>query len=286
MRYGFAIRALWATLIAALSSGCISTRQSESGRHPAQVPLTTGGPYGPSEITATPAAAPIGTPPPVGVYPPAPHAKSSPSGGSKQAPAQRYGSLDRASCLAELTQRKVPFSTVAPKKGVEMPIQLAGPVHGVTIRSAASRPGKPTVYDVLDCRLALSVTDLAAILSRHDVVEVVHFSFYRPGARIGKSGKPSQHSRGLAFDIGSLQLRSGTRISVEKDWKGDVGDEVQCPSSDEGPAEPGAKLLLQVVCEAAQARLFNLILTPNYNQAHFNHFHLDLQPGRSYFDLR
>lgn len=244
---------------------------------------------------STPASAPgpvaVGHAHPKGGPGPAPapapnHAAKTaePDPSSKQAPASRYAALDRAGCFAELTRRKIPFTSAKPQKGVEIPIRLAGKVHGVAIRSLAARPGTQSVYDILDCRLALAVADFAELLAQHDVVEAIHFSFYRPGARIGKSGKPSQHSRGLAFDLGQLKLKNGSRISVEKDWQGEVGDDVECDASP--PKEAAARLLMRVVCEAARRRIFHLILTPNYNKAHFNHFHLDLQPGRSYFDLR
>jgi hypothetical protein len=32
------------------------------------------------------------------------------------------------------------------------------------------------------------------------------------------------------------------------------------------------------VCAAADAHLFTTILTPNYDRAHYNHFHLEVTP--------
>ena len=34
--------------------------------------------------------------------------------------------------------------------------------------------------------------------------------------------------------------------------------------------------LYGLVCEASTRRLFSTVLTPNYNEAHRNHFHLDI----------
>ncbi|MEZ4231474.1 MAG: extensin family protein [Polyangiaceae bacterium] len=31
--------------------------------------------------------------------------------------------------------------------------------------------------------------------------------------------------------------------------------------------------------------MFNLILTPNYNADHHDHVHLDLEPGKTWFNL-
>ena len=37
------------------------------------------------------------------------------------------------------------------------------------------------------------------------------------------------------------------------------------------------------VCDAAAAHLFNVELTPNYNWAHRNHFHLEVTPSVTWF---
>jgi hypothetical protein len=42
-------------------------------------------------------------------------------------------------------------------------------------------------------------------------------------------------------------------------------------------AQTGISLeLYGLVCEASARRLFSTVLTPNYNEAHRNHFHLDI----------
>jgi hypothetical protein len=52
------------------------------------------------------------------------------------------------------------------------------------------------------------------------------------------------------------------------------------------PDSPEARELHELVCRAAEARVFNSILTPNYNPAHKNHFHLELTPDVDWFMLR
>ena len=41
------------------------------------------------------------------------------------------------------------------------------------------------------------------------------------------------------------------------------------------PATDAALALRAILCETVDARLFNVVLTPNYNRPHKNHFHLD-----------
>ncbi|HEY0469235.1 MAG TPA: extensin family protein, partial [Polyangiaceae bacterium] len=62
----------------------------------------------------------------------------------------------------------------------------------------------------------------------------------------------------------------------------------QCVPSAHPPSPASAEAceLHELVCAAAEAHLFNSILTPNYNPAHKNHFHLELTPDVDWFMLR
>lgn len=72
-------------------------------------------------------------------------------------------------------------------------------------------------------------------------------------------GRLSQHASANALDIAGFRLADGRRISVLKDWPGDDAD---------------ARFLRQVRDSACNA--FNGVLSPDYNAAHRNHFHLDM----------
>ena len=45
------------------------------------------------------------------------------------------------------------------------------------------------------------------------------------------------------------------------------------------PDSTEARALRAIFCEAADQRLFTTMLSPNYNNAHENHFHLEITPG-------
>lgn len=68
----------------------------------------------------------------------------------------------------------------------------------------------------------------------------------------------SQHAVANAMDIEAFKLADGRRISVRKDWNG---------SGAEGA-------FLKAVHRGA-CRYFHVVLGPNYNGAHRDHFHLD-----------
>ena len=72
-------------------------------------------------------------------------------------------------------------------------------------------------------------------------------------------GRLSQHATANALDIAGFRLADGRRISVLKDWK-DEGDEAR---------------FLRLVRDGA-CQQFNTVLSPDYNAAHRNHFHLDM----------
>src|SRR4029079_16775946 len=92
----------------------------------------------------------------------------------------------------ELARRNIAFERVDEARGVVAPLRLKGAIAGVVFHSmppVAQRRTSP--YEIYDCRLVLALDDWARVLARHDVVEVVHYSVYRPPA-----AKAGLHRRG------------------------------------------------------------------------------------------
>ena len=73
--------------------------------------------------------------------------------------------------------------------------------------------------------------------------------------------------------------RDGTTLVVERDFHGRIGAPTCGPGAGPHPATPEALELRQIVCDAADARLFNVALTPDFNWPHRNHFHLEVTAG-------
>ncbi len=98
-----------------------------------------------------------------------------------QTPAYRYANMTDDEAYAELDRRSILYSRVGPVSGVRAPIRLTGRLHGVLIRSALPPEERASsIFEICDARLALALDDFAAILERHDVEEVVHYTMYRP----------------------------------------------------------------------------------------------------------
>jgi hypothetical protein len=222
---------------------------------------------------------PIEHPPEVPPTPPPPPPKST------IPPAITYGALDGDKCEAELRARGVPFTKVESARGVDRPVRLSGPLHGVDFHSGVPKSQRATSpYEIIDCRLALAIDDFAKQLAAHDIVEVVHFSIYRAPPLGADLSKPhSEHQAGLAMDLGAMIKRDGTRLGVLEDWHGGIGQVTCGKGAWPNPATKNAKELRAILCDAADAQMFHLMLTPNFNAPHKNHFHLEVKRNVKWF---
>ncbi|WP_437615997.1 extensin family protein [Sorangium sp. So ce834] len=188
---------------------------------------------------------------------------------------------------------------------------------------ARSRSISP--FDIADCRLVLALDDLAAFLATRGIAEVVHVSMHRPapagtaapkpkkaqkapakpaGKKASKGatkaakkgaiapkppapapGRPSQHALGLAIDVAAFVKADGARLDVKADWHGAIGAPPCGPGSE--PKEPSAHALelREILCAVHTSGLFNVVLTPNANEAHADHFHFDIKRDAHYFLL-
>ncbi len=203
-------------------------------------------------------------------------------------PASRYANLSDADALAELERRHIEFERVAEAKGVRLPIRLAGKLHGVWVHSSLpAEQRKSTPFEILDARLALALDDFAQVLSNHDVVEVIHFTMYRPNDDVveGKGGVALRHPGGMAIDVGALRKSGGALLSVQAEWPPSIGART-CGKGARRLASRRGRELQSILCEAKDLRLFHCMLTPHFNHAHHDHLHLEIKPETKWFLVR
>lgn len=103
------------------------------------------------------------------------------------------------------------------------------------------------------------VTPLARDMLGSDVARIEQLGTYncrRIGG--GDEGRYSQHATANAIDIAAFVLADGRRISVLEDWPG------------EGPEAQFLRAARDAACES-----FGTVLSPAFNAAHADHFHLD-----------
>lgn len=100
------------------------------------------------------------------------------------------------------------------------------------------------------------------------VVRVESFGTYACRGIVGggaaSAERLSQHATANAVDIAAFVLADGRRISIERDWRN---------------PDPAIRSFLETVQRSA-CRRFGTVLGPDYNAAHYNHLHLDLERRR------
>jgi hypothetical protein len=208
---------------------------------------------------------------------------------AQESAAYRYGNLSAEACLDELSQRGILFHKEPSAPGVLAPVRLLGPVGGVSYRTDFPDARRPTVpWEVFDCRLVLALAEFGRILAAHDVNEVRMFCAWRPPPKTWPDGKVGQaHPGGLAADLRLFRKSTGEALDVEADFHGRIGAEPCGPLAEKpSPETPAASELRSIYCAAAEGRLFHVQLSPNFDEPHRNHFHVEVRPDVRWFIVR
>jgi Extensin-like protein C-terminus len=181
-------------------------------------------------------------------------------------------------CVGQLERSGAPFRIGPPTKGVVDPVYLGPVVDGVSLRYRTST--KPDAI-LVACEMVGRVRRLAELVKSLGFDEIVHIGTYNyrkmrnPKCEKDDSCKLSQHAFGTALDIHAIgKVGTKTTYSTLKDWV--VTPMPTCPGK---PKTQGDKILHSLACQMRSKSLFSIILTPNYNATHRDHFHVDLTPN-------
>ncbi|MCC6557667.1 MAG: hypothetical protein IT372_32340, partial [Polyangiaceae bacterium] len=118
---------------------------------------------------------------------------------AEASPAYRYANMTNEEALAELDRRQILYTKLDAVPGVRAPVRLTGRLHGVYVHSSLPPDERVTsMFEILDARLALALDDFAAVLERHDIEEVVHYTMYRPNVPAPREGDAGDHDHGVA----------------------------------------------------------------------------------------
>lgn len=192
--------------------------------------------------------------------------------------------------LARASQDRLACRTALAQAGMEL-VQLDDRVTGehcgfanaVRIERTSVAVGEPFS---LSCRAALSL----AMWERHvlqqaaqanlgaRVRRIEHFGSYACRNLYGEQGRRrSQHATADALDIAAFVLEDGRRVSVLADWT----PAASMPAADAGaPARPGPKGAFLRALHDGACDYFDVVLGPDYNRAHADHFHFDRGAAR------
>jgi len=181
-----------------------------------------------------------------------------------------------ATCTAELDARKVSWKRVS-RPGIANAVEVTGPLGGVTLSSA----DQPLV---IDCSLAVSLDEAGRYLRALGLDKATFSSAYAR-RNVRGTDRPSKHSFGLAIDVHtftSSDPQLGT-LRVDRDYEQGLGDEVDCLGR---PLTQGGATLKILQCQLVRSGLFHLVLSPDYDADHRDHFHLEVKPWTERTELR
>ncbi len=164
---------------------------------------------------------------------------------------------DVDTCRAVLTRSEVSFTALDPSGEGECRRE-----DRLTLPDLSLTPAVPQMTCPVAIGLTLWTKDLAPLavdILGSPIARIEQLGTYSCRRMYGaQTGNWSEHATGNAIDIAAFVLDDGRRISVLDDW-GDEGARGQ---------------FLQAARKAACAS-FGTVLSPDYNAAHANHFHLD-----------
>jgi hypothetical protein len=178
-----------------------------------------------------------------------------------------------ASCLAELDRRKVAYRRVA-RRGIAIPVEITSALGGIEVRYH-----EPLV---LDCSLAVSLAEAGHYLRDLGVQTLVVASAHSR-RNVRGSSRSSKHSFGLAVDVPALEGPKLGSVRIDRDYEQGLGDDVDCVGA---PLTVGGELLKIAQCQLVRSGLFYLVLSPDYDDAHHDHFHLEARPWQAREQLR
>lgn len=193
-----------------------------------------------------------------------------------------------SACRSDLTAKGLSFKTTT-AKGVVDAINVLGPINGVLF---ASGTATTPMGDPVACEFARTLWSFADLLKSKGFVRVGTLGSYcyrcccawsttnfcrtltDPEPDCSATGY-SNHSWGRAVDVRYLYKADGTRYDINDPRHWVISTATTCTTA--LAAQTGiSKELYTLACEATSKKVFGTVLTPNYNDAHRNHLHMDI----------
>lgn len=172
-----------------------------------------------------------------------------------------------SSCTVKLDKLKVRYQSLSDKM-TDPSCALKG-----TVRMTAIARTEVSNLNAIRCELAAEFAswisdDLANLTSTHfgaKLASVHTMGSYACRRVIGvASSKMSEHSTANAVDVSAFTLSDGRTLRVEAGWNGSASE----------------KRFWRGVRDSACQR-FRVTLSPDFNQSHFDHLHIDMGQSRS-----
>ena len=168
-------------------------------------------------------------------------------------------------------------------KGVADPVTVTTPINGIAYYAYGAATPQSKMF--MDCKLALALHKLGDVLRPRGVTAIEHIGIYNYrciGGGDPDSGTctPSQHAYAKGIDLHEFRV-GATTYNTETDF---VIDPDTMPTCTAAPSNDKDRWLHEVACLMHTQKVFNIILTPNFNADHRNHYHVDLTAGSDYIN--
>ncbi|MDC0684302.1 extensin family protein [Sorangium atrum] len=212
--------------------------------------------------------------------------KASAGAAPKEKAAAGVAPKEKAAAQAAPKEKAAAQAAPKEKAASEAEPSAASKAPGQRTRTIAARSGQAKAAGKVGARRAArrkaveptrattsAVKHRGDVALRSDAAQKPRGTWAPPGTR---------HPAGLAIDVGALKKRDGTWISVARHFHGRIGDKT-CGEGAPQPELPEARELRSIVCEAADLGIFTYVLTPNFNAAHVDHYHMEIKPGVRWF---
>jgi hypothetical protein len=180
-------------------------------------------------------------------------------------------------CLGVLRARGVAFTEGPALKGVRTPVTLDGERFSPRLTPRGTRPAQ------MDCQLAVALVEARPIFQNLGITQLDYSAAYDYRNR-RHSNQLSQHAAGLAIDVHAFhgdgreylvartfERRRGAwqALQLRPGWFEDcVGR----------PRTAGGRTLRRLACRIRLEEAFRVILTPDDNRDHHDHFHIEARP--------
>jgi hypothetical protein len=177
-------------------------------------------------------------------------------------------------CFAELDARHVAYKH-ASRPGIQLAVELTGTIGGIALTSEDQQL-------VIDCSLAVSLDEAGKYMAALGFAKATFSSAYSR-RNVRGTNHPSKHSYGLAIDVHTFSGPELGTLRVDRDFEQGLGDEMDCVGA---PLTQGGAALKILQCQLVRSGLFYLVLSPDYDDAHHDHYHLEVKPWAQRSALR
>jgi len=154
---------------------------------------------------------------------------------------------------------------------IEDPIWIEPVLHTIAFRPSSLDNDPATMFTA--CPHGLALVDAAEVLANNGGTDLVHYGIYNCRVISGTSTL-SEHGLANAIDIAAIKYDDGNYHTVLDDWEKDQPN----------PTTEAGQRLKSFVQTLYDDFIYNIILTPDYNAAHADHFHCDLTEGSHFLE--